>query len=464
MRNVSVFLAVAVVTGSIPAAGQCIGLPREIHSEWNLTDPNIYVDSSHMAVAAAYAFRAIAPYFKCPDPPDPGVDVCWGLSLEDRPCVYLEADVDTQFGTAATAQALTYGIGGPDYHHWEASSEVEASLTGEYTLWVQPGCYRCGSGDDAPVFAEPGVAGAGAFIYVEFGTTELTHRTPLAKTVHLEFEGVESPPDRRECDAVLITVTCLATSTEQIYLASLCDFPNGVLPNDATYNETTEVWEADLELEFCIGDVGLGSWSFVFTDDLFDVNEDGRFNEGDVSALTDLIDTTESEIIDRWDLDDDDAIDQDDVDVLQALIDAGLSAGIFGDYNGDGVLDCNDYCDATSALNTDVEDAGYAIELDYDLDGDIDSTDWDEFAALGICAADVTTTGAGSQDPGYGVPDGEMTAADLQYYSNLYVAQDLAADLTTSGANSGDPGYGVPDGNITAGDIQYYVNLYYTCN
>jgi len=39
------------------------------------------------------------------------------------------------------------------------------------------------------------------------------------------------------------------------------------------------------------------------------------------------------------------------------------------------------------------------------------------------------------------------------------VAQDLAiADLTTQVAGVGDPGFGVPDGQVTASDINYYVN------
>ena len=82
-------------------------------------------------------------------------------------------------------------------------------------------------------------------------------------------------------------------------------------------------------------------------------------------------------------------------------------------------------------------------------------------ALAGPCSpADVTTTGAGVGDPGYGVPDGAITTADIQYYVNLFVSGDPAADLTTTGAGSGDPGYGVPDGSITAADIQYYVNLW----
>jgi|GEM_PF-1482764 len=75
-------------------------------------------------------------------------------------------------------------------------------------------------------------------------------------------------------------------------------------------------------------------------------------------------------------------------------------------------------------------------------------------------AADITTLGAAVGDPGYGVPDGRLTAADIQYYVNLYVALDPAADLTTTGAAIGDPGYGVPDGAVTAADIQFYVNLF----
>jgi len=78
----------------------------------------------------------------------------------------------------------------------------------------------------------------------------------------------------------------------------------------------------------------------------------------------------------------------------------------------------------------------------------------------GCGPGDVTTTGAAIGDPGYGVPDGSITTADIQYYVNLYIAGDPGADLTTTGAAIGDPGYGVPDGSITTADIQYYVNLW----
>jgi len=76
------------------------------------------------------------------------------------------------------------------------------------------------------------------------------------------------------------------------------------------------------------------------------------------------------------------------------------------------------------------------------------------------CPADLTTTNAPPGSAGYGVPDGLVTAADIQFYVNAWVAQDTPADLTTQNAPVGDPAYGVPDGLVTAIDLQYYVNLW----
>ena len=77
------------------------------------------------------------------------------------------------------------------------------------------------------------------------------------------------------------------------------------------------------------------------------------------------------------------------------------------------------------------------------------------------CIADLTTQGAGIGDPGFGVPDGIITGADIQYYVNFWVAGNVAiADITTQGAGIGDPGFGVPDGIVTGADIFYFVNLW----
>ena len=76
------------------------------------------------------------------------------------------------------------------------------------------------------------------------------------------------------------------------------------------------------------------------------------------------------------------------------------------------------------------------------------------------CPPDVTTTGAFVGDPGYGVPDGDVTGADLNYFVNLWLAGDLRSDVTTQGAPAGDPDFGVPDGLVTGADLLYFVNAW----
>lgn len=80
----------------------------------------------------------------------------------------------------------------------------------------------------------------------------------------------------------------------------------------------------------------------------------------------------------------------------------------------------------------------------------------------GACSeADLTSVNAPVGDPNHGVPDGMVTAADLQYYVNAWIVGDLAiADVTTPNAPVGDPNHGVPDGTVTGADIQYYVNIW----
>jgi len=77
------------------------------------------------------------------------------------------------------------------------------------------------------------------------------------------------------------------------------------------------------------------------------------------------------------------------------------------------------------------------------------------------CPADFTTTGAPGGSPLFGVPDGDITGADIQYYVNAFIAGDVEiADITTTGAATVAEGLGVPDGDITGADIQHYVNFW----
>ncbi len=74
------------------------------------------------------------------------------------------------------------------------------------------------------------------------------------------------------------------------------------------------------------------------------------------------------------------------------------------------------------------------------------------------CPADLTTS-ATPGDPGFGVPDGQVTTDDFFYYITIFAAADPAADLTGSSVPS-DPGYGTPDGQVTTDDFFYYVTVF----
>jgi|GEM_PF-1170679 len=77
------------------------------------------------------------------------------------------------------------------------------------------------------------------------------------------------------------------------------------------------------------------------------------------------------------------------------------------------------------------------------------------------CPSDLTTANASAGDPGYGVPDGMITQADLSFFVNAWFTGDVTiADVTTLGAGAGDPGYGVPEGQISQSDLNYFVNLW----
>jgi len=49
---------------------------------------------------------------------------------------------------------------------------------------------------------------------------------------------------------------------------------------------------------------------------------------------------------------------------------------------------------------------------------------------------------------------------DLLFYVNSWIGHEPIADITAQHAPIGDLNYGVPDGLVTGADIQYYVNLW----
>lgn len=164
--------------------------------------------------------------------------------------------------------------------------------------------------------------------------------------------------------------------------ASVWMTPNGARgfgieqdPNDPTRFSTTFTYTASSGTTHTHEWVCAGEFTH-------DVNQDGRFNSADINELTGYIGTNNQTIIDKYDWNDNHAIDADDVGYFNRGIEAGLSSGIFGDANSDGTLDCCDRNAAPSNWSITIMDANYNINLDYDLDGDLDSTDLAEFVSL----------------------------------------------------------------------------------
>ena len=73
--------------------------------------------------------------------------------------------------------------------------------------------------------------------------------------------------------------------------------------------------------------------------------------------------------------------------------------------------------------------------------------------------ADITTQGAAQGRAGFGVPDGKVSAADLNLFVNSWTSNDTSvADVTTQGAGESDPNFGIPDGLVSAADLNWFVN------
>ena len=76
------------------------------------------------------------------------------------------------------------------------------------------------------------------------------------------------------------------------------------------------------------------------------------------------------------------------------------------------------------------------------------------------CRADLTTAGAPVGSPLYGIPDGQVTAIDLNFFVNHWVARSCFANWTSTGCSIGGSCWGTADGDVTAADLQFYVNIW----
>ncbi|MFB3431257.1 MAG: GC-type dockerin domain-anchored protein [Phycisphaerales bacterium] len=112
----------------------------------------------------------------------------------------------------------------------------------------------------------------------------------------------------------------------------------------------------------------------------FDMDDDGRVNDLDVAALTNILPHTvtgPNDPLRIFDFDGNGMVASDDLSIYESLVDA-LNQGVAGDASGDGLTNCDDlagvlahqFDPAVGACNP-----AYRIEFDWDLDGDNDADD-----------------------------------------------------------------------------------------
>lgn len=147
--------------------------------------------------------------------------------------------------------------------------------------------------------------------------------------------------------------------------------------------EDEGVWSGTDSFPGGTGNHEIITLKFLYDNDHMDVDGSGRFNGDDVDELDSYLESTDPELLERFDFNSSGDIDQEDVDVLAALVDAGLHAGVFGDALGNnGTVDCPSPMWAGPAFGYTLGQAGYKITLDFDLDGDTDSVDEAAYEAL----------------------------------------------------------------------------------
>lgn len=121
----------------------------------------------------------------------------------------------------------------------------------------------------------------------------------------------------------------------------------------------------------------------------FDLNGDGKFDQGDVTWVENhfrQLSPMEADLgvvenfVTSWP--DDEYIDQDDADYLQGVLDSIGPTPLFGDFNRDGVVDCRDSFGSSAYFGVQVGDANYRYELDANRDGVVDDDDKAAFFAL----------------------------------------------------------------------------------
>lgn len=319
---------------------------------------------------------------------------------------------DTVFGAGANAVAddlagLSQSCVDPALFLAGAAASVLSDQIVLYTK-VTPSASCSASGCSAT-----GAAAAVASARVEFGTGggsgSVGGNVALPSSV---------PADGRRFAGVIFTVESGANTSSTVYGA--IESPLGEQGIGLTFSATTGLWEGVAAISGGAGDT-VTALQIEGPESRFGVDGDARLTSFDAVALAAIVGTSgasDPANVDRFDFDGSNLIDQGDVDVLDALLDAGFGAGVFGDADSDDDADCADYAVAVVDFvsGSVLGDADYEVTYDFDLDGDNDATDRDEIRRL-LSPADMA------------VPYNVLDFTDVIAFNTAFAAMDPAADL-----------------------------------
>lgn len=203
----------------------------------------------------------------------------------------------------------------------------------------------------------------------------------------------------------------------------------GSIGINTTFNSEANSWEFNHSFNFDGGVLG-GDISIVsFIDRDFDLNEDDRFNQADRDLLATLIPSTNPDLLRRFDFNLDGTVDAADMEVIELLLANGFGSGVFGDFDDDGYVTCDDASMFTSLLGKTLCDEGYRFEADFNLDGVIDESDEAAFVALNPRPR--------SDLDGNGVVDGGDLGILLGAWGTSDPLSDLNGDGTVDGGDLG---------------------------
>ncbi len=376
-------ITLATVAGST-VADECIPTPPAFFYITYDTDCLECTSSISYASAAAVTTR-----LGCSDGPPPCDTECGA-----------DADVDAS-GCDTYAYA---GAGGDchDPHPGCVSATAEASHSSGLIFGLVelsfPCCVRASDGSRGQ---STGAAGGSAGVYVEFDVDKACDTT-------VEFFAGDPCTAALPSSGPRNVTAGIAFSSCDTVCISQTQTPNGYLEVGSTCGVGTAT------LSLCGPTDSIEMITVAFNDQRFDLSGDGRFSQADVDLLFLEVGNPATGALEGFDINGNGTIDIDDVALLQTLIDCGLGSGIFGDTNGDGVANCCDLPDYTAALGSTIGSPAYLIELDFDLDGDIDSVDQAEMNK--VCAADFND-------------DYQLDFFDVTEFLNAYNNADPAADL-----------------------------------